>query len=252
LLFVALLAASAQTVVPTGQMVERPEGSPTATLLMDGRVMVAGGSRFSSVQIYDPAKGTWRLVGTTVVPQEYSWAVLLRDGRVLISGDSTLLEIFDPKTEKFSSVGNTPDPPRSMLLLEDGRVLVSHRGLSVSFDLTSGTISDSLGPIEEGRLIALPYSRFVVIGVSSALIYEVQASALRPLERHDFGRTIFDRSAVLLRDGNILIAGGEGTSEALLYNSRGGTVRRTGVLPEPQTLFRMAALNGGTHSPGQS
>jgi uncharacterized protein (TIGR03437 family) len=142
-----------------------------------------------------------------------------------------------------------------MRLLEDGHVLlVSYADLSVSlFDLTSGTTSDSLGHIAEGELIALPHSRFVSIGASSALIYEVRESALQPLERHDFGSTIWERSAVLLRDGNILIAGGESfrywalaTSEALLYDPLSGTVRRTGDLPQPQTLFGMAALNDGT------
>ena len=57
----------------------------TATLLDDGRVLVAGGFNTTS-ELYEPATRTWSTTGTTLGTHRGHTATKLQDGRVLISG----------------------------------------------------------------------------------------------------------------------------------------------------------------------
>ncbi|HEY3139412.1 MAG TPA: kelch repeat-containing protein [Blastocatellia bacterium] len=71
-------------------------GSPkeihnTATLLSDGRVLVAGGadSSFTSVrsaELYDAATGSWSDASNLITARQSHTATLLPDGRVLVAG----------------------------------------------------------------------------------------------------------------------------------------------------------------------
>jgi hypothetical protein len=93
----------------------------TATLLSDGRVLVAGGGGnyvvggfLASAELYDPKTGTFAATGSMTDQRTYQQATLLADGRVLVTageGDKEVVaplasaEIYDPKTGKFSPVG---------------------------------------------------------------------------------------------------------------------------------------------------
>ena len=57
----------------------------TATLLPDGRVLVAGGATSDTVQeeLYDPASGTWTATPRLVEERFRHTATLLPDGKVL-------------------------------------------------------------------------------------------------------------------------------------------------------------------------
>src|SRR5207247_11403829 len=62
----------------------------TATLLSDGRVLVAGGqsagSALADAEIYDPSTGTWTVTGDLNDARGLHKATLLSDGRVLAVG----------------------------------------------------------------------------------------------------------------------------------------------------------------------
>jgi hypothetical protein len=58
----------------------------TATLLADGRVLVAGGSGDTSAELYDPTTGTFSKTGPMTARTDSQTAVLLADGRVLLVG----------------------------------------------------------------------------------------------------------------------------------------------------------------------
>ena len=68
----------------------------TATLLSDGRVLVAGGAGprpqtfpypgLASTELYNPATGNWTVTGSLNDGRLLHTATLLRDGRVLVAG----------------------------------------------------------------------------------------------------------------------------------------------------------------------
>jgi hypothetical protein len=61
----------------------------TATLLPDGRVLVAGGAFTdgrASAELYDPVTGTWTPTGSMTTGRLAFAATLLPDGRVLVAG----------------------------------------------------------------------------------------------------------------------------------------------------------------------
>ena len=61
----------------------------TATLLPNGKVLVAGGSNgfvLSSAELYDPASGTWTATGSLNTARYAHTATLLQNGRVLVAG----------------------------------------------------------------------------------------------------------------------------------------------------------------------
>src|SRR5207302_296704 len=64
----------------------------TATLLTNGKVLVAGGVNStgptSSAELYDPATGLWTPTGSMTTPRFGHTATLLPDGRVLVAGGS--------------------------------------------------------------------------------------------------------------------------------------------------------------------
>ena len=116
--------------------------SHTATLLADGRVLVAGGTAnlttaVGPTEIYDPDTGAWSSAGTMITPRFSHEAVLLPDGKVLVvggtDGDNVLssAEIYDPTagpTGTWSAVSYAMSTPRmfhTATLLLTNKVLVA-------------------------------------------------------------------------------------------------------------------------------
>src|SRR6266567_601835 len=73
--------------------------SHTATLLLNGKVLVAGGSdgtnALSSAELYDLSTGTWSVTGALRSKRRADTATLLPNGQVLVWGGASGTDAFD-------------------------------------------------------------------------------------------------------------------------------------------------------------
>lgn len=122
----------------------------TATLLLDGRVLITGGGisgaegdvdplaqgfALASAELYDPITGQFTATGSMGAGRLWASAIRLKDGRVLIVGGSDSFapnntgpvktaEIYDPTTGRFTPAGSFLGGSFSApILLANGRVL---------------------------------------------------------------------------------------------------------------------------------
>jgi len=169
--------------------------SHTATLLGDGRVLVAGGLdqgpyvSLAGAELYTPATGAWAPTGSLATGRDSHTATLLLDGRVLVTGgwDETTFEplasaeIYDPKTGLWSPTGSmaVARAGHTATLLYDGHVLIVG------------------GQGDSGFLRTAEVYEPANDGFASA------GSTIWPRVRH---------AATLLLDGRVLIAGGHSGS----------------------------------------
>jgi hypothetical protein len=141
---------------PIAAMAEvRPAGA-TATLLADGRVLVAGGA--PTAEVYDPVTASFEPVGDTVTALGYATATGLGDGRVLLVGGelAEAAMIFDPATGSFTPTGSmaTARSMHAAALLPDGRVLVVG-GFGSSGDRTVARTAELYDP-DTGQFTPAP------------------------------------------------------------------------------------------------
>ena len=153
--------ATGQFSLPTNLTTWRSR--PSAALLPDGRVLLAGGQDSSNViltsaDIWNPATGTWSATGSMATARTAATATRLADGRILVAGGHNSAgkqgsaELFDPATQTFSTTGAlaTPRSGHVAVALADGGVLVSGGFTNSSvtnslerYDAATGTWSDA-------------------------------------------------------------------------------------------------------------
>jgi hypothetical protein len=123
-----------------------PREVHTATLLPDGRVLVAGGFRqaqddleggyLASAEVFDPATGSFSATQPMLIDRGEHVAVLLPNGKVLLAGGASeengdfgleTAELFDPATSRFTVTGSMHFPRAyfTATLLASGDVLIA-------------------------------------------------------------------------------------------------------------------------------
>ena len=231
----------------TSSMVSR-RSAHSATLLADGKVLVAGGyddfSALQSAELYDPETGSWTATGKMIEARGYHTATLLPDGRVLVAGGRTnngstghaptSAELYDPITRNWT-------PAASMLrgltfhtatLLSNGQVLVAGSGSNgVRIDTT--LTAELYDPLSD--------------------LWKATGSMIGPRAYH---------SATLLPNGQVLAAGGYDSVEGVtgagsgpasgpalasaeLYDPSTGTWSAAGSMTRPRALFTATLLGTG-------
>jgi hypothetical protein len=231
LLSVVGISAHAQSpgiFTATGSMTT-PRVFHTATLLTDGKVLIAGGVQSvtdpgyidtvtATAELYDPATGTFTPTGSMSVGRYWHAATLLADGRVLISGGAiqapqtqttNTAEIYDPATGSFSLTGPMTygHECQQSVLLSSGQVLV-----------VGG--SDANGTDTHPELFNPQTATF-----SSAGSLPVQGN-----------NTCAGTVATLLTDGKVLLVSEDGTAQT--YD------------PATQTFTPTAGTTGGFYNDG--
>ncbi|MEK6284841.1 MAG: kelch repeat-containing protein [Acidobacteriota bacterium] len=255
--------------------------SHTATLLPNGKVLVAGGSGFdnrilNSAELYDPATGTWSYTGSLNIPRIVNTATPLPDGKVLVAGgfDNLALnsaEIYDPANGTWSSTANlnTVRFWHTATLLQNGKVLVVG-GSDLNLPLKSAEIYDPATGTWSvtGSIIAARYAHtatllengtVLIVGgsddgnldstLASAELYD-PATGTWSVTANLNAAPIF-HTATLLPNGKVLVAGGYNSpprslNGAELYDPAAGTWSDTRTLNAARNSHSATLLPGGT------
>ena len=189
----------------TGSMSTPREGH-TATILRDGRVLVAGGSpngiqTTDSAEIYDPSSGSFSRTGNLHQPRVAHVAALLGTGEVLIAGGGRggmpggyisydTAEEYDPVRGRFTTMRAHMKSDRvgaAAVKLNDGRVLIVG-GKSGRVVMSRVRNLSSLTPLNTAEIFDPESGTFIRTGDMSAPHYLA--------------------TATLLNDGNVLVVGG--------------------------------------------
>jgi WD40 repeat protein len=206
----------------------------TATLLPDGKVLIAGGdlniipgyptSILASAELYDPSTGTFSATGDMTTARAAHSATLLDNGKVLIASGSPLTraELYDPSTGAFTATGemSTSQISAKATLLSNGKVLIeggysSENPGAELYDPATGTFSRTGGPanpnlfassaslLTNGKVLAtLEYS---CDPDDQAEMYDPSTASFAATANMTASRGY--STATLLPDGKVLIAG---------------------------------------------
>ncbi|MCP4590189.1 MAG: beta-propeller fold lactonase family protein [bacterium] len=209
----------------------------TATLLLSGKVLVAGGvvgdKTLVSAELYDPATGTWQKTGSLTTARALHTATLLPSGKVLVAGGCSEVfdtecvaslssaELYDPATGAWDVTGDLNEARRfhTATLLPSGKVLVA------------GGLTGPENP------------------TSSVELYHPATGTWDEIA-DKLSEARWSHTATLLLSGNVLVAGGcseksDNACQSELYNSTDETWEETDPLNEARRLHTATLLPSG-------
>lgn len=260
-------SATSGAVTPTSPMLE-PRSGHTATLLSNGKVLIAGGMRrnqdfYRSAELFDPVTKTFEHTGDMALARVGLAAVLLSSGKVLIVGGwighaaTDSAELYDPATQKFAVIGKMTAKrgQPSVTLLRNGDVLIAGGGnryspggiaLAEVFHAATQTF-EAVAPMHYERIshtaTLLDDGRVLIAGgrgdsvVAAAELYDPNTK--RFTETGSLVSARYKHTAGLLPDGRVLIAGGSDsrdyhgtTNTAEVYDPRTGKFTATATMAD--------------------
>jgi hypothetical protein len=222
--------------------------------LADGRVLVMGGIEGSgnvlaTSEIYDPLTGTWSQAAPLSGPRFLHVAVRLNSGKVLVAAGRgpNCTEIYDPTTDSWSIAG-APNVSRTAqytdaVLLSNGDVLMGGGATTNKcelFDPLTGTwtLTGAMTSVlrnQNFNFVKLPSGKVLAAGgqqmysalvTSEAELYDPATGVWTPVAPIPYPLCAY--SATLLKDGNVLFAGGvidatTRTDAAAIFNASNQT-----------------------------
>lgn len=224
---------------PTGNMAAMRTAA-TATLLNNGKVLVAGGNScfylgyyygfgncaLASAELFDPVAGTFSATGSMTALRHFHTANLLVDGKVLVTGGggnaaliTNTAELFDPAAGTFAATGS----------------LSTARKYHTATVLASGNV-----------LVVGGYAGFPTYLASSE---EYDAAAKTFTTKGSMATPRFSHTATRLGNGKVLIAGGFSGSQNLasaeLYDPATGNFTATGNMTQARSGHTASLLPNG-------
>jgi hypothetical protein len=195
--------------------------SHTASLLLDGDVLIAGGQNHNGLytylpdaELYHPATGTFSTGAPISTVRSGHTATTLADGRVFIAGGvggGTIVDIYDPTTARFTARAT----------FREGHTVTPLAGGQILF-------------VGGGDLV-----------LTATALYDAAAMTFTPTGDLNVGRS--GQTATVLADGRVFIVGGSNTSNNPLsgeiYSPAAGTWSSTPI-PVTQRENHTATLLG--------
>jgi N-acetylneuraminic acid mutarotase len=214
--------------------------NPLATLLSNGKVLVAAGfndiftNYLASAELYDPANGTWTNTGSLHIGRDSSTMIALPNGKVLMVGGAQLpsdasasVETYDPAT----GIWTTSAPLATARLLHTATLLPNGKVLVVGGIARTNTMN--IGPL------------------TSAEIFDPASGTWSNTGALPGGR--FQHTATLLPNGKVLVAGGYANtnastvlSDAEIYDPGSGTWATINPMQTPRAIHTATLLPNGT------
>ena len=253
-----LFDPSTDTFIGTGSMTTA-RGGHTATLLPDGRVLLAGGydssSPLASAELFDPSTETFTPTGEMTSAQSWHTATLLRNGKVLIAGGFASYpalatpQLYDPVSGNFTEAGSQPGTRygcewcASAALLPDGKVLLGRSQPAQLYDPIAGEFQLAGEMVDSDRFTSTTLANGKALFTGGGWTGRSSTSELYDPGSNSFhaSASMADRrgwhSATLLPDGTALIVGGE--TEICYGNSCffGGSLNSAEVYEPTQNTF---------------
>jgi hypothetical protein len=253
--------------VLTGSMADR-RTYHTATLLENGKVLVAGGfdgSYLAKAELYEPSTFTFTPTGNLTAARQAHTATRLTNGQVLVTGGSGLsgvvatAELYDPATGTFTATGPmaTARAFHTATLLPSGQVLIVggkdaagvYFATAELYDPSAGTFSTT-GNLASGArnshtATLLATGQVLVAGgfnganLATADLYATGSftaatgSLVSPRASH---------VAIRLANGGVLLLGGTPSAATELFNPALGTFASAGNLGTARLYYHTATL----------
>jgi Galactose oxidase, central domain/Kelch motif len=217
----------------------------TATLLPNGKVLLAGGfvnsvwdysgsTSDNGAGLYDSVTGVFSVTGNMTAYRGSNTATLLPNGKVLVTGGAdqdptgtglASAELYDPSTNTFTQTGNMAAARflHTATLLKNGKVLI-----------VGGALTSTSVPLATAELYDPTTGTFTTTGALATA-----------REQH---------TATLLADGRVLIAGGststgtgdlQATASVEVYDPSTGSFSVTGSMAEARSLHTATLLPSG-------
>jgi len=220
----------------------------TATLLSNGKVLIAGGFReegtsevaVASAEIYDPETNTFMWTGDMNEARVGHTATLLPNGQVLIvggwgvSGRTSTAELYDPQTGKFHYAASMATPRQGMTatLLRNGKVLIAGgdsarntpqlvaeiyspatNTFAQTGGLNSGRFAHTATLLGDGNVLLIGGGGYLSGNtvLASAEIYNPMTGKF--MFTGSMSMVRYKHAAVLLQDGNVLVIGGSNQND---------------------------------------